>query len=80
MGPVKRGSTVGRPRKLTDEQVAAVLRWHETIEALKVLHAYVTPVREFAARLGVTRGAITSIVKQRGVYKQPCPSAKARKP
>lgn len=73
---MRRGSTVGRPRILTDEQVRAILRRHEAVQALKVLHAYIQPVRQFAARLGVTTGAISTVIRTRGVYKQACPSTR----
>jgi hypothetical protein len=75
---MRRGSTTGRPRKVTDEQVAAIMRRHEAIQALKVLHAYLMPVRTFASHLGVTTGAISTVIRQRGEYKQVCPSLKAR--
>lgn len=71
-------STVGRRRRVTDEQVAAILAWHEGIKALKTLHAYLKTVREIAALLGVSSGTVTDVIKRRGEYKQACPSKRAR--
>jgi len=75
---MRRGSSIGRPRRLTDEQVAIILRWHEAIQALKVLHAYLRPGRELAAQLGVSHEAISTVIRRRGVYKQACPSTVRR--
>src|ERR1700733_5669611 len=46
-------STIGRPRRLTDEQVARILAWHQQILALKSLRASLKTQRELAAELGV---------------------------
>lgn len=69
-----RASTVGRPRKVTDEQVAAILAWHEGIQALKTLHTVLKPVRKFAASLGLSRGVVVDTIRRRGQFKQACPT------
>jgi hypothetical protein len=46
-------STIGRPRRLTDAQVAMILAWHEQILALKALRATVKTQRQLALELGV---------------------------
>ena len=60
---MKRGSTVGRRRKLTDEQVAGVLRWHVAIQALMVLHAHIKPMRKFASEMGVTKATVSDVIR-----------------
>jgi hypothetical protein len=64
-------STIGRPRVLTDEQVARIFKWHDALLKWKARRKLIT-LRQLAKELGVTHGAITSVLRQRGV-KQPSP-------
>lgn len=73
---MKRASTVGRPRALSDEQVAAVMRWYDAWLALKDQRAKVKSLRGLAAELGVSPGAVTSAVRRRGQFKQASPEAR----
>lgn len=70
---MKRASTVGRPRTLTDPQVAAVLAWYDAWLALKAQRAKVVTLRQLAKDLGVSPGAVTSAVRRRGQFKQSSP-------
>jgi hypothetical protein len=56
-------STIGRPRALTDAQVAEVMAWHRTHKTL------VQVAREF----GVSTKTIRNAIERSGVYKQPSP-------
>jgi transposase len=75
---MKRASTVGRPRRVTDEQVAAILAWHEGVLALKTLHAILKSIRKFAAGLGLSTGTVSDVIRRRGAFKQACPSTNRR--
>lgn len=59
-------STIGRPRSLTDEQVARIFKWHDAILAWKAQRSSLITIRQLAKELGVTHGAITSVLRQRG--------------
>jgi hypothetical protein len=65
-------STIGRPRVLTDAQVAAVFAWHDAVRMLKAQRAAIKTLRQLANSLGVTHGAITSVIR-RGQLKQLSP-------
>jgi transposase len=65
-----RGSTIGRPRKLTDEQVAAILAWYEAHQALLRLRRYLQPARVFASQLGIAPATVYNVVSRQGVYKK----------
>lgn len=56
-------STMGRRRKLTDEQVDAILEWHRN-------HRTRT---ELAQELGIAKHLIGSAIRRRGQYKSPSP-------
>jgi IS30 family transposase len=56
-------STKGRPRLITDAQVAAILEWHRNRKTL----------RKFAAELGLKRSTIQRVIERNGQYKQPSP-------
>jgi len=60
-------STIGRPRALTDEQVARIFKWHDAILKWKARRSKLTTLRQLAKELGVTHGAITSVIRQRGL-------------
>ena len=67
-------STIGRPRRLTDEQVASILVWHEQILALKALRASIKTQRQLAEALGVAPSTVAHVVACRGQFKQASPS------
>jgi predicted DNA-binding protein YlxM (UPF0122 family) len=56
-------STVGRPRSLTDAQVAAILEWHRNRKSFK----------RFARELEVSEATIRNCIKCCGQYKQASP-------
>jgi DNA-binding MarR family transcriptional regulator len=66
-------STIGRPRRLTDEQVARILSWHEQILALKALRATLITQRELAEDLGVAPATIARVIACGGQYKKRSP-------
>jgi hypothetical protein len=66
-------STVGRPRILTDQQVAAILEWHDALLVWKAQRKGLKTQRQLAKELGVTTGAIRRVICQRGEFKQPSP-------
>lgn len=66
-------STIGRPRTLTDAQVAMVLRWHEELLAWKDLRKTIKTKRQLAKQLGVSASTISHIIACRGNYKGPSP-------
>jgi hypothetical protein len=68
-----RKSTIGRPRKLTDAQVAAILAWHDAMSAWKATRGSIRTFRQFAKEMGVTHGAITYVIRQRGQMKKASP-------
>ena len=53
-------STVGRPRKLSDAQVEAILEWHATRKTMK----------QVAADYGVSPSTIENVIKRSGAFKQ----------
>jgi hypothetical protein len=66
-------STIGRPRRLTDEQVACILAWHHQILALKALRASLKTQKQLAAELGVAPATIARVISCKGQYKKPSP-------
>lgn len=56
-------STVGRPRTVTDAQVAAILTWHGARKSL----------RQFAQELGLPKTTVEYVISRGGQYKQPSP-------
>ena len=64
-------STQGRPRRVTDADIAAILDWADR---------YVS-CRQLAARLGVSVGTVRRIVQTRGAhYKTESPERRAALP
>lgn len=62
-------STLGRPRALTEAQIAYVLQWHDTRQTLK----------QVAFSLGVSTSTVASVIRSRGKhYKQPPPEKRGR--
>jgi hypothetical protein len=66
-------STIGRPRRLTDEQVTRILAWHVQILALKALRASLKTQKQIAAELNVAPATIARVIACRGRYKKPSP-------
>src|SRR5581483_7446045 len=66
-------STIGRPRRLTDQEVAIILAWHEQILALKALRATIKTQRQLACELGVAPSTIAHVIACRGQFKQASP-------
>ena len=71
-------STIGRPRLLSDRQVAMILAWHEQILAWKALRVGLKTQRQLAAELGVSPATISYVIASRGRYKQPPPEERDR--
>jgi transposase len=69
-------STIGRPRLLTDDQVAIILAWHEEVEAWRAMGAGLKSRRQLASELGVSLSTISSVIARRGQYKQSSPDAR----
>jgi hypothetical protein len=65
-------STVGRPRTLTDEDIARIFAWHEAVLAWKAQRASLPTARELAKELNVSTGAIVAVIR-RGQPKQASP-------
>ena len=66
-------STIGRPRRLTDAQVAIILAWHEEILELKAFRARVKTQRQLALELGVAPSTVAHVIACRGQFKQGSP-------
>jgi hypothetical protein len=60
-------STVGRPRAVTDAQVAAILEWHRGRKTLK----------QVARELNLAPGTVRNVIQRNGEYKQPSPELRA---
>ena len=71
-GPARK-STIGRPRILTDEQVVAIMAWHDARSVWRAQRAAVKTLRQFAKEMGVTHGTITYVIRRRGELKQASP-------
>ncbi|HEX2493073.1 MAG TPA: hypothetical protein VHK24_04800 [Steroidobacter sp.] len=56
-------STKGRPRRVTDAQVTAILEWHRTHKNLNQL----------ARELGLPVSTVGEVIRRQGHYKQPSP-------
>lgn len=66
-------STIGRPRRLTDEQVRFILAWHRQILALKAHRASLKTQKQIAKELGVAPATIARVVACKGEYKKASP-------
>lgn len=63
-------STTGRPRRLTDSQIAEILEWHQS----RITNS------EMAERYGIARGTLENIIRTSGRhYKQASPSSGTRR-
>jgi hypothetical protein len=70
-------STIGRPRALTDLQIATILDWHAQILAWKAMRKTLKTQRQLAAELGVAPSTISHAVKWAGKFKQPSPEKRS---
>lgn len=62
--PDRSYSTTGRPRRLTDSQIAELVEWHESRRTN----------RQMAERYGIARGTLENIIRTHGEhYKQASP-------
>lgn len=60
-------SLKGRPRKVTDAQVAAILAWYRNRKSL----------RQLAAELSLSPKLVRYVIARRGEYKQASPERRA---
>jgi transposase len=74
---MSRGSTIGRPRKLSEAQVATIMRWHAEWLAVKTQQTKVQALRQLARSLGVSAATIYNAIQRKGQYKQPSPEFRA---
>lgn len=65
-----RYSSIGRPRRLTDQQVASVLAEYARYLAWRALRSTVKSQRQLAKELGVSQATISLAIRSRGQYKQ----------
>jgi hypothetical protein len=68
--PGAQRSTVGRPRRLTDEQVAWLLGEYAAYQAWRALRATVKSQRQLAGELGVAQATVSLAIRSGGQYKQ----------
>jgi len=64
------GSTIGRPRVLTDEQIQIILTCHSQYLAWKALRKTFKTQRELAREFGVSQGTVHRAVQLQGQYKR----------
>ena len=70
-------STIGRPRALTDRQIARVLAEYERFLAWKALRRTVKSQRQLAQEIAVSQVTVSRAVRSRGHYKQADPENRA---
>jgi hypothetical protein len=70
-------STTGRPRLLTDRQVALILLEHVRFAAWRTLRKTVKSQRQLAQELGVSQATISHVIHLHGEYKQVSPERRA---
>jgi hypothetical protein len=75
-----RRSTVGRPRRLTDRQVALILDEYARYLAWLALRTSVKSQRQLARELGVSQSTISLVIRSRGQYKQGSPDLRSELP
>ena len=66
-------STIGRPRRLTDKQVALILAWNKQILALKAMRASIKTQKQLAREMGVAPATIARVIACQGQYKKASP-------
>jgi transposase len=72
-------STSGRPRRLTDQQVAWLLEEHSRYLAWRALRTTVRSQRQLAKELGVSQGTVNLAIRWRGQYKQISPELRSKR-
>ena len=75
-----RTSTMGRPRRLSDADVARILTWHKARCVWLAAGTSLQSRRALAAELGVSPSTISHVIACRGCYKQPSPERRNREP
>ncbi len=71
--PTLARSTVGRPRTLSDREVARVLFEYARFLAWKALRKAVKSQRQLARELGVSAATVSYVIRIQGAYKQVSP-------
>jgi hypothetical protein len=66
-----RSSSIGRPRKLSDEDVRKILRWHARYVAWQALRGTIKTQVQVARDLGVSASTIRHVIRSGGRYKRP---------
>jgi hypothetical protein len=66
-------STVGRPRKVTDAQIARILAWHDDFLVWQAERQKLQTITTLAEEMGLSRATISAVIKHRGEYKQGSP-------
>ena len=77
--PGRHPSTVGRPRRLTDQQVAWVLAEYSRYLEWRALRTTVRSQRQLAKELGVSQGTVGLAIRWRGQYKQRSPELRSER-
>ena len=77
--PAKHCSSVGRPRRLTDSQVAWVLTEYSRYLTWRAQRTTVKSQRQLAKELGVSQGTINLAIRSRGHYKQLSPELRSKR-
>ena len=72
-------STSGRPRRLTDQQVAWVLAEYSQYLAWRAQRSTVRSQRQLAKELGVSQGTVAFAIRWRGQYKQLSPELRSKR-
>lgn len=72
-------STSGRPRRLTDQQVAWVLAEYSRYLAWRAERTTVRSQRQLAKELGVSQGTVSLAIRWRGQYKQISPELRSKR-
>ena len=68
-------STIGRPRALTDQQIAKILAWHEELTTWRAMGVHLKSLRQLAREFGVSPSTILQVIHSRGSYKKSPPDS-----
>jgi len=71
--------TSGRPRRLTDQQVAWVLAEYSRYLVWRAQRTTVRSQRQLAKELGVSQGTVSLAIRWRGQYKQISPELRSKR-
>lgn len=66
-------STVGRPRRATDEQIKFILNWYVEYTAWLATRPKIPTQTALAKRLGLSITTVNEIIHRSGRYKQTSP-------